>query len=162
MVKKKTVKLVDEKVLDTNSDCELFGRLVIAAKSRVINLKDVISYELSGVPFSPVHKDDSLRKTKKSVLMAELDKKVDVQLKVPQVTTSTISIAHIFNDMALVHMTKSFGASIFDEMALTYYQLITVPLALNGCHRVDIVFDQYFSLSIKAGERGRNEVRLWP
>ena len=50
MVKKKTVKLVDEKVLIINADGEVFGRLVIATKSRVINLKHVISYELSGVP----------------------------------------------------------------------------------------------------------------
>ena len=54
--------------------------------------------------------------------------------------------------MALVHMTKSFGASTFGEMALKCYQLITLPLALNGCDRVD-VFYQYFSISFKAGER---------
>ena len=38
-VKKKTAKLVYEKVLVSNADRELFCRLVIAAKSRVINLK---------------------------------------------------------------------------------------------------------------------------
>ena len=85
--------------------------------------------------------------------MAELEKVIDVQLKLPRVTTCTIYIAHIFDAMALLHMTKSFDASTFDEMALKYYDLITVPLALNGCHRVDVVFDQYFSLSIN---------RLWP
>ena len=153
------MKLVDEKVLTINADRELFCRLVIAAKSRDINLKDVLSYELSAVPFSLAHTDGSLRENQ---LMAELEKKVDVQLKLPQVTTSTISTAHIFDAMALVHMTKSFGASTFGEMALKYYQLITLPLILNGCHRVDVVFDQYFSLSIKAGERGRKEVRLLP
>ena len=126
---------------------------MFAAKSRVISLKDVLSYELSAVPSSLAHIDGSLRKTNKSVLMSELDKKADAQLKLPQVTTSTISIAHIFDYMALVHMTKSFGASTFDEMTSKYYQLITVPLTLNGCHRVDVVFDQYFSLSIKAGKR---------
>ena len=74
---------------------------------------------------------------------------------------STIYIAHIFDDMALVqcHMKKSFGASTFDGMALKYYQIITVPLALNGCHRVDFVFDQYFSLPIKL-EGGRNDMRI--
>ena len=47
LVKKKTVKLVDENVITGNADGELFGRLVIAAKSRDINLKDVLNYELS-------------------------------------------------------------------------------------------------------------------
>ena len=84
--------------------------------------------------------------------MAELDKKVAVQLKLPQVTTSTIYITHIFDDMALVHITKSFGASTFDEIALKYHQLITVPLDLNGCYRIYVVFDQYFSISIKIGK----------
>ena len=78
--------------------------------------------------------------------MAELEKMVDVQQKLPQVTTSTIYIAHDFDAMALVHMTKSFGASTVGEIALKYYQLITVPLALHGCHPVVVVFD--FSLSI--------------
>ena len=54
--------------------------------------------------------------------MAELEKMVYVHLKQPQVTTNTISTAHIFDAMALVHMTKSFCASTFDEMALEYYQ----------------------------------------
>ena len=106
---------------------------------------------MSAVSFSLTHTDGSLRKTNNRVLMAELEKMVDVQLKLPQVTTSTIYIAHDFDAMALVHMPKSFGASTFNEIALKYYQLITVPLALNGCHRVAAVCD--FSLSIN---------RLWP
>ena len=47
MLKKKTLELVDEQILNITADGEVF---VIAAKSRVINLKDVINYELSGVP----------------------------------------------------------------------------------------------------------------
>ncbi len=46
-----------------------------------------------------------------------------IQLKLPQVTTSAISTAHIFDAMALAHMTNLFGASIFGEIALKYYQL---------------------------------------
>ena len=86
---------------------------------------------MSAVPFSLTHTDGSLRKTNKSVIMAELENMVDVHLKLPQ------PVRYVFDAMALVHMTKSFGASTFDEMALKYYQLTTVPLALNGCHRVD-------------------------
>ena len=77
---------------------------VIAANSRDINLKDVISYELSVEPFSLDHTDGSLKKNNKGVFMNELEKKVDVQLKLPQVVTSAISIAHIFDAIALVHV----------------------------------------------------------
>ena len=62
--------------------------------------------------------DGSLRKTNKSVLLAELEKMVGVHLKLQQLTTSTISTDHI----TPVHMTKSVGASTLDEMALKYYQ----------------------------------------
>ena len=70
---------------------------------------------------SLAHTDGSLRQTNKSVLMAELEKMVYVHLKLPHVTTSMISTAGILDAMALVHMTKSFGASTFGEMALKCY-----------------------------------------
>ena len=109
LVNKKTVKLVYEKVLFITADRELFGRLVITAKSRVINLKDVLGYELSAVPYSLTHTDFSLRKANKSVLMAELENMVtmvDVQLKLPQVTTSTIYCSHI----------RCYGARTYDKV----------------------------------------------
>ena len=40
LVKKKIVKLVDEKILNIIADRELISRLAIATKSRVINLKE--------------------------------------------------------------------------------------------------------------------------
>ena len=62
LVKKKMVKLVYEKVLVINADRELFDRLVIAAKLRVINLKMSLA-----------------RSCQQS-----LEKMVDVHLKLPQ------------------------------------------------------------------------------
>ena len=50
LVKKKTVKTADEKVITLNTDRELVGRLVIAAKSRDSNLREIPSYELSVSP----------------------------------------------------------------------------------------------------------------
>ena len=84
LVKKKTVKLVYDKVLVINADRELFGRLVIAAKSRVINL--IMSLARS--------------------CQQSLEKMVDVQLKLPQVTTSTIYCSHI----------RCYGARTYDKV----------------------------------------------
>jgi len=50
LAKKKKVKTSELKVITVAADRELFGRLVISAQSRDINLKDVLSYELSTVP----------------------------------------------------------------------------------------------------------------
>ena len=146
------MKIAYEKFITLCADRKLFGRLVIAVKSRYINLREVLNYELSTVPFSLAHQYGSLRETNKSVLNAELYTKVDVQPKLPQVTTNEMSTAHIFDAMALVHMTKSSGAANFGEMAFKYYSLVTYS-GLSGFQRVVVVSDEYFSLSTNAGER---------
>ena len=60
------VKAVNDKLVTAGADRELFGRLLIAANVRQINLKEVLCYELSSVPFSLAYQDGSLRKTNKS------------------------------------------------------------------------------------------------
>ena len=49
MAKKTNVK-ANDKVITVGADRDLFGRLLIAANTREINLKEVLSYELSAVP----------------------------------------------------------------------------------------------------------------
>ena len=45
-------------------DRELFGRLVIATKSRDVNPKEVLAYKLSDEPYLIAYPDGSLRKTR--------------------------------------------------------------------------------------------------
>ena len=47
---KDQAKTTDGKVINVKADCELFDRLLIAAKGRDVNLKDVLKFELSHVP----------------------------------------------------------------------------------------------------------------
>lgn len=77
------MKTADAKVLTVCADRDLFGGLVIAARSRDIDLRDVLSYELTTVPFSLAHPDGSLSKTNKSVLLTELEKRIQVQPSLP-------------------------------------------------------------------------------
>ena len=50
-VKKMNVKAADDKVITAvNVDRDLFGRLLITANTRKINLKEVLRYELSPIP----------------------------------------------------------------------------------------------------------------
>ena len=53
---------------------------------------------------------------------------------------------------------KPTSASTFGEVAARYCNMVTAPLGKNGCQRVDVVFDTYLSLSIKAGEREKGGV----
>ena len=69
MTKKVKVKAGDEKSITVHADRDLFGRLLIVANARQINLMEVLSYELSPIPCSLAHQDGSLRKNTKSHLV---------------------------------------------------------------------------------------------
>ena len=132
------VKAVNDNLVTVGADRELFGRLLIAANVRQINLKEVLCYELSSVLFSLAYQDGSLRKTTKSTLAALIESKVNV---------------HLIDGMALVQVLKSAGSSSFGELASKYFKAITTSLA--SCKEVHIVFEQYWDASIKAGEHAR-------
>ena len=149
MAKKTNVK-ANDRVITVSADRDLFGRLLIAANTREINLKKVLSYELSAVPFALAHQDGSIRKTIKSVLAKMLKDQVEVLQRLSP--DSALETAHILDGMAIVQMMKSAGASTFGELASKYYTAIT---AQSSCKEVHMVFDQYWATSIKGGERSR-------
>ena len=134
--------------MTVEADRELFGRLLIAANIRQINLKDVLCYELSSVPFSLAHQDGTLRMTTKSVLAGLIEFKVTVCPRLHSFPKDTI---HLIDAMALVQVMKFAGTKTFRELASKYFNTITSSLV--SCKEVHIVFDQYWDLSIKAGER---------
>ena len=70
--KKAKVKSADEKLVTASVDRNLFGQLLIASRSREINLREVLKYELDPVPCTLAHPDGSLRKTTKSVFLGIL------------------------------------------------------------------------------------------
>ena len=61
--KKTSIKSTNEKLISVSADRDLFGRLLMAANARQINLRDELSYELSTVLFALSHQDRTLRKT---------------------------------------------------------------------------------------------------
>ena len=138
------------KLVTVGADRELFGRLLIAANVRQTNLKEVLCYELSSVPFSLAYQDGSLRKTTKSTLAALIESKVNV---CPQRQPFPRYAIHLIDGMALVQVLKSAGSSSFGELASKYFKAITT--SLTSCKEVHIVFNQYWDASIKAGERAR-------
>eukprot|EP00058_Branchiostoma_floridae_P009808 XP_002595296.1 hypothetical protein BRAFLDRAFT_128105 [Branchiostoma floridae] len=144
----------NEKVVTISADRDLFGRLVIAARSRQIDLKEVLTYELCAVPLSLVHPDGTMRKTCKSVLLSELEKEVQVHARLP--VTNDISTAYISDGMATIQAVGTGGAALFGDLATLHYRMLTSNLG-QQCQRVDVVFDQYNKTSIKDGERQRRD-----
>ena len=55
--------------------------------------------------------------------------------------------------MALIQMLKTGGSNTFGDLSLMYFKAITAFFEQYKCSRVDIVFDSYRDMSIKAGER---------
>ena len=148
--KKMEVKATDDKIITLTTDRELFGRLLVVAKQRDIDLREVLSYELSAVPVAIAHGDGSLRKTTKNSLMSGLEKNVAV---LPSLPPSLIPTAFVVDAMALVQVMKSASSASFGQMGDQYCMHITRMLSQNSCSQVDVVFDQYRKQSIKEGER---------
>lgn len=154
MAKKAKAKSADEKIVTVNADRSLFARLLIASRSRDINLREVLKYELSAVPYSLAHPDGSLRKTTKSTLLFTLEEAVQVLPRL--LSDSELLTAYVLDGMAVVQMVKTAGARTFGELANNYYNTITAPLGKCNCNRVDVVFDRYDKEhSIKESERQR-------
>ena len=150
MARKVTVESQKDKVVSINADRELFGRLLVVAKKREVNLKEVLSFELCSVPIALAHPDGSLRKTTKSTLMNLLEKDVTSKQNLP---SSQLPTAYLVDAMALIQMVKAAGSATFGELSQKYEDIVTSTLRRNDCTRVDLIFDQYRPLSIKAGER---------
>ena len=81
-----------------------------------------------------------------------------VQLNLPRITTKAISTPNIFDAKGLVYKAQLLGAATLGEMALKYNKLITVHCHLNDCGWVNVVFDQWFSLSLKM-EKRKSDIR---
>jgi hypothetical protein len=62
-----------------SGDGDLFSRIRVVATSRKIDLKQLLTFELSPVPLSLAKLDGTLHKTAKSRLIGELEKLSDVQ-----------------------------------------------------------------------------------
>ena len=150
--RKVKLKASDEKITTLSADRELFGRLLIVANARQVNLKEVMSYELSPIPYALTYHDGSLRKTTKSQLADILEKNVEV---FPHIQSTPSNTVYIMDGMAVVQMMKSAKAATFGELAVKYYDFFTSPLSTRKCKSVHVVFDQYVENSIKSVERSR-------
>ena len=120
MVNKVQAKPSEEKLATVNADRNLFARLSIASKSRDINLRDLLKYELSHVPCALAHTDGSLRKNTKSCLLSVLEECVQALPRLPSINSDEPSTAYVLDGMAAVQMLKTTGARTFGEMSSSY------------------------------------------
>ena len=97
---KTKIKGTNEKLVAITEDRDLFGRVLIVANLQQENLRKILSYKLSAVPYSLAHTDGTLRKTTKSVLLQILESKITVYPRMRSLPT--VPTAYILDAMAIV------------------------------------------------------------
>ena len=104
-------KKAGERVL--RSDRELFSRLLVASRKRDLDLKNVLSYELSPVPLSISTLSGNICKTAKSKLLAELEIDTNSVKALPDYSNSS---AYIIDFMAILQTAKKCKLATFSDL----------------------------------------------
>ena len=123
----------------------IFARLLHMALERKVDMAEVMKYPLTPVPLALCQIDGSMRSTSKSQLMKHLKKRIN--------STSPAHIdVKIVDGFFFLHQLREIPAT-FGRLA----NFILRQLCHFGPARTDLVFDRFFSPSIKDLERtGRN------
>ena len=95
----------------------LFHRLLCIARHREINLKEVLSYELTRVPPALFYDDGSMRKVTKSELASKLEECVPMETALEMaVHMPSLPTAYIVDGMSLVQGVNEAHFQSFDDL----------------------------------------------
>lgn len=135
------------------SDRSLFAQLLLVARERDVDMKEILKYSLSPVPGSlSSHDSTSLSKTTKSQILHHLEDQV------PDCRVANIpsKCAVVIDTMALVQaLPKAKIPATFGQLTeVILNRLISIAKQFNAT-RVDLVGDRYDDISIKGLERVR-------
>ena len=145
------------KTLKTEPD--LFQRLIVVAQMRKIDLKNILSQELTAVPLSIARPDGTMNKSVKSQLLKELETVQKGQKEAPLATEQ--NVAYILDGMAVLHMLRDIPKT-FGVLAATFFEKASASFAQPNVSRVDVVFDIYSNEndSIKAFEHSDRQIEV--
>ena len=131
-----------EIVLRANKN--LFSQMILVAESRKINMKEVLAHPLGPLPWSFANSDGSLRKTNKTALTKDMEKRVLPAETIPTPSTT------IIDGMSMVQKINGSNKT-FSQLAKQL--LLQAMQEGSQSIRIDIVFDVYRLNSIKNTER---------
>ena len=136
------------KVASLKDDCKLYASLYIACQSRSGDLAEFFSHENHSYPPS-ISEYGKLRKSTKADFVGILESARETREVAPEDVTMKV-----FDGAAIVQMTRSSTVKTYGE----YSKNIFWPFVLNPkgtITRVDVVFDIYNNVSLKAETRER-------
>ena len=134
------------KEIALKADNRAFGHMLLIAQSRMLDMREVLSYPLGRIPWALANADATMKKTGKSLLGKQIEKDTAI------CNTDAVSgrRATILDAMGIVQ--KVHGEHLtFDE--LSHRILKQILSEGRGSERIDVVFDIYRSQSIKTAER---------
>ena len=134
-------------------DRNMFSRLLVAVKSRNINLEEVLKFSLGPISYSLASSDGGLAKTNKAVLLKVIEQEIPDNSHI--IETPPEGSALMVDGMAVLQCLRV--AKIpptFKQLAQMILEMI-VKLMLYNSNRVDFVTDRYPDVSIKNCERNR-------
>ncbi|CAH0721911.1 unnamed protein product, partial [Brenthis ino] len=137
--KKKTT--IGGKIQEVRVQRDLFGRMLGISINHKIDISKILSYPITFVPLSMCHLDGAICKTPKSALMKCLDKDIEHH---PPPYIDILIIDGFFILHSMKDVPKSFG-----NISKKLLKMVT---QINAS-RIDVIFDQYFTPSIKDYER---------
>ena len=132
------------KVIALKSNKDLFGKIAIIAQKRSVGMRYLFKYPL--VPLALAEKDDTLKKTTKSVLLNKLEGGMVTIEELPS------NYCMIIDGMAAVRQRKA-SSLTYKEFAEKL--LKSVIKTVKNTKRINVVFDVYLNNSIKGVERNR-------
>ena len=135
-------------------DRNMFSRLLVAVKSRNINLQEVFKFCLGPISYSLASADGSLAKTDKAMLLKVIEQEVPDNSHA--IDTPPQGSALMVDGMAVLQcLNVAKIPSTFNQLAQMVLEMIVKLMFLYNSSRVDFVTDRYLDASIKNCERSR-------
>lgn len=132
------------KIVEIKMQRNLFGKLLRLSLEKNLDIESTLSYPLTAIPLSLCHMDGAICKTDKSVLFKILEK----EIKDAGVSNSPeVYDVMIFDGFFILHQLKDLP-STFGSISKQILKAFTA----NNSSTIIIVFDRYFTPSIKDNE----------
>ena len=133
----------------------LFAKMLLIAKSRKLQMEEVLKYSLRPFPGSLATSEGDLVKTAKSKLLHKIEEDVpDASVDLPVVENK----AYIIDAMAVLQ-TLPVIPETFGELATKLLTMVVNAALFYKCKRLDFVCDRYQRQSIENLERARSTDR---
>ena len=149
--KKVTSKSKKGELVAMKNSKTLFAKMLLIAKSRKLQMEEVLKYSLRPFPGSLATSEGDLVKTEKSKLLHKIEEDVpDASVDLPAVENK----AYILDAMAVLQ-TLPVIPETFGELATKLLTMVVNAASFYKCKRLDFVCDRYPRQSIKNLERAR-------